>query len=156
GEMKVLMDDSDIFTVRDVLEVIKRCESPKRLEILVERLSKEQYRDDVVKALGELKDPDAIPAMVEAMRFDTWRTIDKHLIAFGEPAESYVIQQLGSGDADIRRRACDILAEIGTQESLKAFRKLPADPSFSVRNAANNAMRAIQNRSRLAVDKEKS
>lgn len=150
-----ILDERDPFLLRDVIDVIKKCDSPKRTEILTQRLSNETNRDEVIKALGEIKDPKSIEPLVEAMRYDTWGKIDKIIIGFGADAEPLVIQQLGSGDSDLRKRACDILAEIGTDVSLKAFRKLPADSSFVVRNAANNAIRAIQNRNKLADDGDK-
>jgi HEAT repeat protein len=65
-----------------------------------------------------------------------------------------VIEQLASPDQGVRQRACEILAEIGTELSSKAIRKLPADPIPWVRDAAKNALRSIQNRKKLSGQPE--
>jgi HEAT repeat protein len=69
--------------------------------------------------------------------------------AIGPPAEPDVIQLLGSGDPLRRQTACEILSEIGGEETLKAMRKLRPDTVPSVRDAARAAMVAINNRQKL-------
>ena len=61
----------------------------------------------------------------------------------GPIAEPALIERLTNPDADVRKRACEILKEIGGREALKAMHALPADPDFFVRVAAQDAMKNI-------------
>ncbi len=150
--LKIPLTEANPFDLKEMLIIVRRLNTPKRLETLLNRLNIQSGQDDVIEAIGELKDPASIEPLAKFMSQDDWGNVDKILIAFGPAAEKAVIGQLTSTNDRVRDRACKILAEIGTEESLNVMKKLPADSSFFVRTSAVDAMRAIQLRQRLKGD----
>ena len=152
--LKPLLLDMNIFTIRDAMIVLVRCDTANLIEFLADKLADDHLRDEVIKAVTPMKEPKLARPLASVMRTDPWKNADKALIAIGSPAEQAVIEQLASPDQGVRQRACEILAEIGTELSSKAIRKLPADPIPWVRDAAKNALRSIQNRKKLSGQPE--
>ena len=148
--LEPLLVDMNIFTIRDAMLVLVRCDTANTIEFLADKLADDRLRDEVIKAVTPMKEVKLAKPLASVMRNDPWKNADKALIAIGSPAEQAVIEQLASPDQGVRQRACEILAEIGTEVSSKAIRKLPADPIPWVRDAAKNALRSIQNRKRLS------
>jgi len=147
--VKPLLDDPNIFTARDALPVLVRCKTPGIIDFLGEKMVDDRLRDEVLKAVKPLKEPKLAKPLTQVMKSDPWKNADKALIAIGQPAEEAVIGQLASPDQGVRQRACEILAEIGTEVTLKAMKRLPPDKVPWVRDAAANAIRSIQNREKI-------
>lgn len=105
-------------------------------------------RQNVVKALQRLKDPAAIPPLVDLMASNPNMNQDLNtaLIQFGSVAESAVLALLVERNTDARRQACGILQEIGTTNSLPKLQELTGDPDQSLTQAATEAIRAIKMR----------
>lgn len=147
--VKPLLDDPNIFTARDVLPVLVRCKSPGIIDFLADKMAEDRLKDEVIKAVTPMREPKLARPLTQVMKNDTWKNADKALIAIGQPAEEAVIGQLASPDQGVRQRACEILAEIGTEVTLKAMKRLPPDKVPWVRDAASNAIRSIQNREKI-------
>ena len=146
-----LMEGSNLFFVRDLVKLAQRCEPEAQFKFFKSRLAAESSgcRGDVFAAFGMLKDPRILQPMFENLNDGVHNQVKNAIIALGPPAEAEVIQYLGSGDPLKRQTACEILAEIGGEETLKAMRKLRPDTNNSVRDAARAAMTAINNRQKL-------
>ena len=92
--------------------------------------------------LGKIQGCRASEPIAERLSEDGFEAEDA-LKAMGSVAEPTLIEKLKSPDTETRRRACNILKEVGGKETLEAMQSLPADSDFSVRVAAQNAMKAI-------------
>lgn len=146
-----LMEGNNLFFVRDLIKLAQRCEPEAQFKFFKSRLAAESSgcRREVFAAFGALKDPRIIQPMFENLNDGVHDQVRLAISAIGPPAEPDVIQLLGSGDPLRRQTACEILSEIGGEETLKAMRKLRPDTVPSVRDAARAAMVAINNRQKL-------
>jgi HEAT repeat protein len=70
----------------------------------------------------------------------------KALVALGSAAEPAVIPYLGHDDPNTRKRAAEVLAEIGTSASLPALQRGAKDKNFFAKVAAERALNAIKSR----------
>jgi hypothetical protein len=61
----------------------------------------------------------------------------------GPIAEPPLIALLKNPDADLRKKACEVLKFVGGAATLKAMKALPPDPEFFVRVAAQDAIKMI-------------
>ncbi len=105
-----------VVTAREAL----RCIGRPATKALLERIEDPQRerRQDVVHALGEVRDPYAVRALVDRLR---------------------------DGDGLVRQLACRSLARIGDPRALPALRRASsADPDDSVRKTAADAVRRIE------------
>ncbi len=71
----------------------------------------------------------------------------KALISLGSAAEPAVIPYLRHEDPFTRKRAAEVLTEIGTSASLATLQTAAKDPDFFVKVAAERALNAIKSRS---------
>jgi hypothetical protein len=119
--------------------------------VLVARLPAEE-KDLLVKALavealGNLKesDPEVVAASLKdlLLRFYAARS----LRAMGARAEPAVLKLLQDKDAAVRAAACKVLAEIGTKASVPALQNVAKDPNPHIAAAANEALKALGNKS---------
>jgi len=130
------------------LVVLERIDDPRRVDEVVSRLGKNRQTDPIFcNVLAKWKDPRAIEPLTNQLDgFPLWKHFDKALIDFGPAAEKAVIAKLASPEKDARKRACEILGQIGGDESLKVFAKLKPDSDPFVRMAANAAITSIRTR----------
>ena len=111
-------------------------------------------RDDSIrrraaKALGEVRDPRAIPALMALLHDDYYsirREAAAALVAIGAPAMGPTISALGDRDGDVRKRAADVLSEIGDARAVEALRGIFSDEDWYVQRAAEEAVEKIRGR----------
>ncbi len=139
-----LLDHDDGFLVNDVIQTLEIWRSPQAVPKLIERANDDRFfvRKQAIKTLGKFKDARAAEPIAAHLKEDGFEAADA-LKAIGPAAEPALIARLTDSDSDIRRRACEILKYVGGTETLRAMKALPADPEFSVRVAANEAMKQI-------------
>jgi len=144
GALLPLLNDDDGFLVNDVIKALAVWRSPEALPALIERARDNRFfvRKEAVKVLGKFKDARAIEAIIAQFKEDRFEA-EAALKEIGPMAEPALIARLKDPDSSVRRRACDILKQIGGMETLKAMQAIPPDPDFSVRVAANRAKEAI-------------
>jgi predicted Zn finger-like uncharacterized protein len=140
------LNPADVFACKDALTVLSRWPSLDALPAIERCLADQSVRFDAAKALGAYTDPQAAGALARAMESDPFKSVDAGLIAMGPGAEAAVLSQLQSPEFTIRTRACEILGQIGTHETLRTMQGLPADSNGIVRMAANKAMSSIVSR----------
>jgi hypothetical protein len=105
-------------------------------------------RNNVIQALGRLKDPRAIAPLVDCIaKGDS----DSHaakaaLVKFGAEAEDAVLVLLKENHSQTKRTACEILQEIGTAKSIAPLKEVVGTSDQYTSNAAAEALRVIQSR----------
>jgi HEAT repeat protein len=142
-----LIDISDRGLRSDVAKVLATLAGPDNVLALVRFLELEDFfgRNEVWDALAKLKDPRSAEIFASYLTKDRDRAA-RALIDLGPPAEKAVQKYLSHNDAGIRRKACEILQEIGTKASGRALTTLTQDSNQEVAQAAFNALQAIRRR----------
>ncbi len=77
----------------------------------------------------------------------------KALISLGSAAEPAVIPYLRNEDPNTRKRAAEVLAEIGTSASLPDLQKMTKDKNFFAKTSAERAVNTIKSRAAGATGK---
>ena len=143
-----MRETTDGFKSKDVLTALIKKGTPSVVPYLIQYLEKSQDgfgRAEAIKALGRMKAVEAAPAIVARIKDNLFEVPDA-LRALGPEAEPAVIPLLKNSDSQIRKLACEVLRDIGGQETLDVMKKLPADPDVFVKQEAANAMQAIKAR----------
>jgi len=153
--METLLDDSDPFIVKDVIEVIKKCDVPGQFDVLHKALKTTHGKNEAVEYLAEKKSPESIEPLVAELQGTSFDPIVTALVGYGPSIEAKLIPFLSDHREPVRKGVCMVLAAIGGDETLAAMKKLPPDSSFFVRNTAAETITRIQSRKVLNGDKAK-
>jgi HEAT repeat protein len=126
---------------------LARWKSSSTVDALIEALPNEtdgQVRRAVMATLAQIKDPRAIPPLVNRLRDDR-EPASEALAAFGQASEKALLGVLKAtaNDKEVRLAACRILKTIGTRESLPVLRGAAADPDSDIALAAVEAWQKI-------------
>jgi len=119
-------------------------------------------RDDSIRrrtarVLGEMRDPRAVPALMDLLHDDFYsvrREAAAALVSIGAPAVEPVVSALGDPDGDIRKRAADVLSEIGDARAIGPLEALFDDEDWYARRAAESAVERIRKRAGEGPGKE--
>jgi predicted Zn finger-like uncharacterized protein len=129
------------------LTVLDKIDDPRRVDLVIARLGKRRNHDEMFcNVLASWKDPRAIQPLVDQIDMFPSNYLDEAIVSFGSKAEEAVIEKLSDVSHWIRSRACKLLAKIGGERSLKAFKSMRPDSDTFVRIAANEAIISIRNR----------
>lgn len=151
-----LRDGDDSFGKKNALAALRRWGTAECVSTLVAAVDRAHFfeKDDIVSVVASLKNPAAIAALAKWMEHDdapVRESAMKGLVAHGSAAETDVLKYLNHPSANVRGNACLVLAEIGTQQSV---RPLMAAVSKSkdrlTANAARQALQTVQFRMRNA------
>jgi HEAT repeat protein len=99
-------------------------------------------------ALAKLKGPAAAEALAGRLKSNGGDRmfVRNALKALGPDAEPFVRPYLDDGDWTLRVEACEVLAAVGTRDSVPALQKAATDANPNVSGAAQSALRAIARR----------
>jgi S1-C subfamily serine protease len=104
-------------------------------------------RHEAIRALGLLKDERAAgPVAQRLIPLQDRMVAGQTLKQIGPAAEKAVWPLLKHNDLFVRHEACKVLGDIGTQQSLVLLGQAAGDQNGLVRMAAQNALRAVQQR----------
>jgi HEAT repeat protein len=128
-------------------EELARWKGAGTVDTLIETLASESdaaVRRAMISTLARLKDPRAIPPLVNRLREDR-EPASEALTAFGPAAEKALIGVLKAtaNDKEVRLAACRILKTVGTKESVTVLRGTAADPDSDISLAAVEAWQKI-------------
>jgi hypothetical protein len=142
-----LLDHDDGFLVSDAIKALAVWQTPEAIPALIARTRDNRFfvRGEAIKALGKYRDARAAEAIAARLKEDGFAA-EPALKEMGPVAEPAVIGLLRSPDPDLRRRACEVLKQIGGQEALRAMQALPPDPDLGVRMAAQESGKQIEAR----------
>jgi HEAT repeat protein len=113
---------------------------------LMEALKDEDWRvrQAAARALGEIGDPQALPALIQALKDEYVReAVEEALGKIGVPAVPALIEALKDDDEDVRRAAAGALGEIGDPQAVPALIEALKDDDEYVRRAAVGALGKI-------------
>lgn len=140
-----LLSDTDLGVKQMALEALEQWATKDNVKGLCEALKNVHLMAGAVKILGKLESPEAIQPLALCLNSPHREAIARILIGFGAKAEKATQIQLKNGDPTTRLVACQILAEIGTKDSLTLLTQFAkADKPNSP--AAVLAMRKIRER----------
>jgi HEAT repeat protein len=108
---------------------------------------------EAIRTLGATENPDAIPALVEALRSQTRGSqASQALVKIGPACEEQVIGMLGEPDRNTFRYACDVLLKVGSQKSVDALEAAVAATSdFGRKSTAGRALTDARKRAEIAA-----
>ena len=108
----------------------------------------DNVRAAAAEALGAIGDPQAVPALIQALGDSdsaVRRAAAEALGKLGDPqAIPALIQALGDSDRDVRRAAAEALGAIGDPQAVPALIQALGDDWDDARRAARQAIRQIQ------------
>lgn len=135
-------DDEDL--VKHAVRVLAVWQSPEALVKLSDLANDSRVflRWEIIKALGKYDEPKAAQALTQRLK-DDGHQAEEALKSMGSVAEPPLIGLLRNPDADLRKKACEVLKFVGGAATLKAMSALPPDPEFFVRVAAQDAIKTI-------------
>ena len=135
-------DDQDL--VKHAARVLAVWQSPEAMAKLIERASDNRVfvRWDIIKALAKYDDPKAVEVLIGRLKEDGHQA-EEALQTMGSVAELPLIELLTNPDADLRKKACEILKFTGGGSTLNAMKSMRPDPEFFVRVAAKRAQEMI-------------
>lgn len=141
-----ILKDPEAFDRTEAAKVLAVWGGPETVPALVKALKDPEVfvRWAVLDALKMLKDPESADAIADAMKSspDRGKAVEA-LREIGTPAEDAVLKCLNSGDTFVRMDACKILADIGTNKSIPALRKLSQRRHGLDSMAARDALQAL-------------
>jgi HEAT repeat protein len=146
-----VLNEADFVTGEEAVKALANWHNERADAILAHLIESDErgIRHEAIKQAGRLQIAEAAPAIAARLTED-WGEAPPALKAMGPIAQPAVIPLLRSADEGVRRAACEVLAEIGGQETLDTMKKLPADPDLGVRTAAAKAMQTIAARVKAA------
>lgn len=131
-----LLNDQDKSVRPLALKALEGWATKGSVTALAKALKEEALRDSAMQALLKIKDEEVIPVLVANLGAREGEQITRVLIGFGPKSERAVWFPLERGDVMIRRKACEILAEVGTNDSIKLLTRFAAVEK-SLKNLAN-------------------
>jgi hypothetical protein len=140
-----LLDHDDEDLVKHAVRLLAVWRSPEGLAKLSDLVNDSRVflRWEVIKALGKYDEPKAAESLIGRLK-DDGHLAEEALRSIGPVAEPPLITLLRNPDADLRKKACEILKFVGGDATLKAMKAIPPDPEFFVRAAAQDAIKMIR------------
>jgi len=107
--------------------------------------------NDVIRALGELKDPRAVAPVAERLKDIRYRdAAAAALRSIGPPAEDALIEIAPTTDPQLCLLAVNLLGDVGTPKSFDVLRKGMRSRNPAVQEASRSAMAKINGRKAAA------
>jgi HEAT repeat protein len=145
-----LLTDQD-KTVRPLaMRALENWATKGSIVALTKALKDDAVRDSAMQALLKIKDEEVIPVLAANLGGRESDQVGRALISFGPRSERALWFPLERGDVMVRRKACELLAEVGTTDSVKILTRFAAVEK-SLRNlpnaeAAQAAIKKIKDR----------
>jgi predicted Zn finger-like uncharacterized protein len=139
--LEVFLSDNDLFLRRDAVKVLSQWATTDNLTALHASLQSDldaQVRETILDTLARLKSEESITPVALRLGGTAKEQFKSAqiLLGFGSKAEKAVQLQLTNGNANTRRAACELLAEIGTKDSVTILQKFGKADRLNVDIAA--------------------
>jgi HEAT repeat protein len=147
--MRPLVTGADEPLRNAARQALKTLATPADADFLLEQLDStdDATRQFATELLVRMKDARAAKP-IAVLLSDSHKThaAGRALISLGSAAEPAVVPYLRHKDPNTRKRAAEVLTEIGTSACLPALKTLEKDENFFAKAAAARAVAAIQSR----------
>jgi S1-C subfamily serine protease len=144
-----LVAHSDSFTRHSALKALSVWGSESNVPAVLKQLDSSDVftRNNAMAALGALKDARAAAPLCERFKqFQDRSEASAALEKIGAAAEKEVVKLLDEQDWGARMSACQLLAKIGTSDSLPRLQQATQDSNGLVKGTAQSAIDAIKRR----------
>lgn len=144
-----LLNDGDDFVVREAARALQTWGNSDCIAPLMKLLDdhNEFTRQAAIEAMAGFKSESVAEALAKQMTDEQVRMqASKSLKAMGDLAEKPVLPLLKNPNWVVRSQACEILAVVGTSQSIDALKDAAIDDNGLVRMKAKDAIKAIQAR----------
>jgi S1-C subfamily serine protease len=145
--LEPLIKDSSPFLRRAAIQALGVWGNKETVPGLLKVLTSDDVftRQAAIEALADLKDERAAEPLAKLVaNFQDRGHAARALQAIGSKAEKAVLPLLQHSDLFVRVEACKILEVIGTKEAIPALKIAAGDSNGLLRQAAENALKAIQ------------
>ncbi|HUT10179.1 MAG TPA: HEAT repeat domain-containing protein, partial [Thermoguttaceae bacterium] len=144
GALESLLDDADSGIRHDAAAALGAW---GRTEPLIRLLGDEDggVREQALRSLVDSQDPRAAVAIAKMLTTDHG-SVEGHLQQLGPAAEDAVLVYLDHEEPEVRKRACRVLGNIGTQKSIARLSELAGGGDLVMSQLAAAALRQIQTR----------
>lgn len=145
--LEPLLTDANLSLRKEAIEALAVWGDKESLPLLLKAMRDKDTRKAAMLALGRLKDERAAEPIAERLDdiFERGEAVEA-LKRMGPAAEKAVLARLHHRDALVRQTVCDLLKEIGTDESVPALEKVVAEKNAFVSPKAKEAIEAINAR----------
>ncbi len=151
-----LLKDRNSKIKKLAMKALVEWHTPETVDPAIAALADKDLLEGAVTILGKLKNEKAIQPLGLCLLSPQQDRIAEILISFGQKAEGITRLQLAQNkNPTVRRKACQILAEIGTKGSLPVLR-LAARTDILNADAAKEAIDRITEREKKKAEKEKA
>lgn len=147
--LKQVASISDTFVRKEALAALKVWGTAESLPDMIALLSsKDRYTlTGAISVLGAIGDKSvAGPLLDKAKDFSVRRDCQLALIAIGPAIESEILARMNDSDRNTVQMLCDIVAQIGGEESLKVLEKMTASGDFFRKTYAGRAIGGVRKR----------
>lgn len=134
-----LLKSTDPYAVREVISAVG--ENQSMAKYLIPLLGDPRYRTDAALALGDLKDPAAIDALIDLLPTKRASEAQDRLLDYGRAATNKMLPKLTSPDAKMRVAVAQLyFGNVKEPQAVEGLIALLSDKDTNVRRAAIQAL----------------
>lgn len=140
---------NDHFTRKDALAAIRVWGTSESIPDLVGLLSnRDRFAvTGAISALGAIGDPSVAPTLLDkAKDFSVRRDCQQAIAKLGPSVEKEVLARMEGADRNTVQMLCDILGQVGGEESLKVLEEMAAGGDFFRKTYANRVIGGVRKR----------
>ncbi|MFT5092741.1 MAG: serine protease Do [Porticoccaceae bacterium] len=145
-----LLESKQYLTVRGALDALATWGTPNCVPAVIAQLKHPMFPvvQSAVKTLGTLRDEQAIAPLLETLQKNRLARHDAKgaLIKFGTTVEGSAIALLFEKDVQVFNAACEILKEVGGEDSVEALEPISSGEDFSRKGFATLSLNSVKAR----------
>ncbi len=145
-----LTGDADVNVRNEAMQLLGKYGTAEQLTAMLRLLkaAEQVSQHDLLDGLRRIGDPRAIEPLADLIARGSYNAdyATEVLGNFGPAAEAAALELLKQKHAETRRRACTVLARVGSAKCLNALKTQMLDEDPQVSNAATDAARAVRAR----------
>lgn len=145
-----LLESKQYLTVRGALDALATWGTPNCVPAVIAQLKHSKFPvvQSAIKTLGTLRDEQAIAPLFETLQKNRLARHDAKgaLIKFGTTVEGSAIAMLFEKDVQVFHAACEILKNVGGEDSVEALEPIANGKDFSRKGLATQSLNSVKSR----------
>lgn len=150
AQLIYLLESKQYLTVRGALDALATWGTPNCVPAVIAQLKHSKFPvvQSAVKTLGTLRDEQAIAPLFETLQRNRLARHDAKgaLIKFGTTVEGSAIAMLFEKDVQVFHAACEILKNVGGEDSVEALEPIANGKDFSRKGLATQSLNSVKSR----------